>query len=102
MLDDMYFGGGGDRLYPRSITLQRNINSHNNFLAQAGHLSSNIKHIKGIKVPLGYSQLTVHVFTKENAIKRDYSLPQANTSTISLTHSKIADKGEKEGWTMSR
>jgi len=99
MYDNLYAGGAYGS---RAITLQRKVNSHNNFHAQAGHLSANIKQIKSIKVPLGYNQLSVHIFTNETAIKRNYSLPQANPSTINLTHSKIADKGEKEGWTMSR
>ena len=85
-----------------SITLQRKLNSHNNFFSQAGNLSANLKVIKGIKVPLGYSQLTVHVFSDDTLIKRDYSLPETKTSLINLTHSKISDKGDKEAWTMSR
>ena len=99
MYDQYALKAGG---YGSTITLQRKINSHNNFLGQAGHLSANIKEIKGIKVPLGYSQLIVQVFTNETAIKRDYSLPHANPVAINLAHSKIADKGDKEGWTMSR
>ena len=57
------------------ITLQRKLNSHNNFFSQSGYLSANLKVIKGIKVPLGYNQLTVHVFTDDTLIKRNYSLP---------------------------
>ena len=77
------------------------INSHNNFLGQTCHLSLNIKNIKGIKVPLGYNQLSVIVFTDDTSIKRDYSLPETKTLSINLTHSKIADKGDKEVWTIS-
>ena len=99
---DMYDQLNFNDLGRGAITLQRKLNSHNNFLGQAGHLSANVKVIKGIKVPLGYNQLSVIVFTDDTSIKRDYSLPETKTLSINLTHSKIADKGDKEGWTMSR
>jgi len=99
---DMYDNLSWNAARGGSIALQRKLNSHNNFLGQTGHLSANVKVIKGIRVPLGYNQLSVIVFTEDTSIKRDYSLPETNTSSINLTHSKIADKGDKEGWTMSR
>ena len=45
-LDDMLFGGGGAGRRRNAVTLQRKLNSHNNFLSNVGHLTSNISETK--------------------------------------------------------
>jgi hypothetical protein len=85
-----------------SVALTRALNSHNNFLHKVGHLSANLKKIEGIRVPKGYSQISVVLFSGENTIKREYSLPEGQPELLKLTHSALADESNKAGWTMSR
>lgn len=92
------FGGRG--FY--SVTLPRAFNSHNNFLHKVGHLSANLKKIEGIRVPKGYNQISVILFSGENTIKREYSLPEGKAELLKLTHAALADESNKSGWTMSR
>lgn len=85
-----------------SVTLARALNSHNNFLHKVGHLSANLKKIEGICVPKGYNQIAVFLFSGENTIKREYSLPEGKPELLRLTHSALANENTKTGWTMSR
>ena len=80
MMDDYGYASSGlygARGYPgsKTTTLARSLNSHNNFLLKVGHLSANLKKIEGIKVPKGYSHLSVYLFSGDNAVRRDYALP---------------------------
>jgi hypothetical protein len=88
--------------YPGAVTLNRNLNSHNNFLHKVGHLSHNLRKIESIRVPKGYSQLSVYLISGENTIKRDYSLPDGKVERLKLTHAALRDEDKKTGWTMSR
>ena len=98
----------GSANYPRmygqqaSISLNRSLNSHNNFLERVGHLHSNVKQIKSITVPKGYNQLVVYLFSGNCVIKREYSLPDSKVEKLKLTHGVMKDHNEKTGWTMSR
>ena len=85
-----------------SVALPRAFNSHNNFLHKVGHLSANLKKIEGIRVPKGYNQISVILFSGENTIKREYSLPEGKPEMLKLTHSALADDSNETGWTMSR
>jgi hypothetical protein len=67
-----------------------------------GFLAANSSCSKGIKVPKGYSQLIVYLFTSDNLIKREYALPEAQLKTNKQTHSKMNDKDDKVGWAICR
>lgn len=60
------------------VTLNRSLNSHNNFLHRVGHLSANLSKIHSIRVPKGYSHLTVYLISPTILLRRDYALPQGN------------------------
>ena len=68
-LDGMLFGGM-PRSHVRSITIQRSFNSHNNFLAEAGYLSSNQTNFAKISIPKGYNHITVYLFHGQTSTKR--------------------------------
>jgi len=47
-MDDMLFGASNQSRHLRmtsTVTLQRSLNTHNNFLQRVGHLNSNLKTI---------------------------------------------------------
>lgn len=81
--------------YPTSITTERFLNSHNNFFYKVGHLNHNIKNLQKFKVPRGYNQVDVYLFSKNIVLKRQYSIPEGNESKLKLTHSSIADINAK-------
>ncbi len=55
--------------------LSNNLSSHNNFINVSGHLISNLKKDKlQLKVPHGYTNLTVYLITSETGIKKNYFL----------------------------
>ena len=91
-------GGAGKR----AVTLQRSLNSHNNFLASAGHLSANHKVSAQISIPRGYSHIIVYLFHGQTATKREYSLPHSQPDKIPMTHSALSDPEPTQGWSMSR
>lgn len=101
---DMLGSANYSRMYGQqaSISLNRSLNSHNNFLERVGHLHSNVKQIKSITVPKGYNQLVVYLFSGNCVIKREYSLPDSKVEKLKLTHGVMKDHNEKTGWTMSR
>jgi hypothetical protein len=103
-MDGMLFGGAAQRRYAHSsvVSLNRTLNSHNNFLYKVGHLNSNLRQITSIQVPKGYNQLVVYVFAEGYAIKREYALPESKIEKLRLTHLAIRDADKKSGWTMSR
>ena len=102
-MNSLGYGFGGAPLAgKRGVTLQRNMNSHNNFLANGGHLSANIAELTKIVIPKGYSQIVVYLFSETSVIKKEYSLPHEQPQTINLSHGLLKDGNEKEGWTMSR
>lgn len=76
MMEDCLFGAPSySRQYVGSmqasvIAINRNLNSHNNFLYRVGHLSSNLRQINSITVPKGYNQLVVYLYTNNVTIKR--------------------------------
>lgn len=81
--------------YPTSVTVERFLNSHNNFLYKVGHLNHNLKNMQKFKVPKGYSQVEVYLFSKNIVLKRQYSIPEGSESKLKLTHSSIADVNAK-------
>jgi hypothetical protein len=89
---DMMFGGGafGGRKRP-AVTLQRQLNSHNNFLAKTGHLSSNLTNLNAVTIPQGYGQLVVYLISNITILKREYPLPHGKPSTINLAHIALTD-----------
>lgn len=110
-MDDMYgaynlgTGYSGGQFYgqQQSISLQRGLNTHNNFLAKVGHLFPNLLKPLSIKLPQGYSHLIVHLYTEKVSVRREYSIPNSTkTEAINLTHPRLQDKSADEGWTMSR
>ena len=100
--DDVLFGAGGGGAGKRAVTLQRSLNSHNNFLASAGHLSANHKVSAQISIPQGYSHIIVYLFHGQTATKREYSLPHCPPEKIPMTHSALTDPEPTQGWSMSR
>lgn len=44
-MNDM-FGGGFGSAGKRAVTLQRKLNTHNNFLSNVGHVTSNLSDLK--------------------------------------------------------
>jgi hypothetical protein len=80
MMQDCLFGASPSNAYSaypgsQKTTLTRSLNSHNNFLLRVGHLSANLKKIESIRVPKGYSHISVYLFSGDNAVRRDYALP---------------------------
>lgn len=104
MYDFANFDSRGGYGFGRSaeVSLQRKLNTHNNFLKEAGHLSSNIINLQSIIVPKTYSHLVVYLFYQDISIRREYSIPHSDPELINLTHNALVDASEKEGWTMSR
>ena len=75
-MDEMLFGGPGA---PRrkQVTLQRKMNSHNNFLSTSGHLESNLSKLSNINIPKGYNHIIVYLFAGDGtAVKREYCLSE--------------------------
>lgn len=56
--------------YNPNINLNRKLNSHNNFLYRVGFVNPNLRKTTAIKVPLGYNQIVVYLFTKDSTLKR--------------------------------
>jgi hypothetical protein len=47
--------------------------------------------LQTFKVPKGYNQVDVYLFSKNIVLKRQYSIPEGNESKLKLTHSSITD-----------
>lgn len=73
------------------VSLQRKLNTHNNFLKEAGHISYNLTNLTSIKVPKTYSQLVVYLFYQDISIRREYSIPHSEPELINLTHGALVD-----------
>ena len=85
------------------VTLNRSLNTHNNFYRQVGYFTPNLNHTASFKVPKGYSQLVVVVFGHNLAVKRNFALPAGQEKKVDLSHPEIVDQhGDYEGWTMTR
>ena len=69
------YGGAQQYYNQQSITLQRGLNTHNNFLAKVGHLTPNLNKTISLKLPTGYYHLLVHAFTPHASLRREYSIP---------------------------
>lgn len=60
-----------------ACTIQRSLNTHNNFLKVTGHLNSNVSALTSVKIPKGYSHIVVFLFSEDTTIKKEYSLPSS-------------------------
>ena len=85
----MLFGGAAPKR--RAVTLQRVFNSHNNFLANAGYLTSNSTDFTNISVSKGYSHLEVYLFHGQTVSKRQYALSHCKPEKMNITHSSLSD-----------
>lgn len=96
------YGANLSSAYPSLTTIERKLNSHNNFFYKVGHLNHNVKNLQKFKVPKGYNQVDVYLFSKNIVLKRQYSIPEGSESKLKMTHSSIRDNDLQSAWTMSR
>ena len=92
---------GGKKRPPSQL---QGLNSHNNFLQNAGVLSTNCKgETVEVVIPEGYGQMEVIVITPKTAIKRSFTLDNTEApKTKDLTHTGLQETEKDKGWAMSR